>query len=254
MHRLQLLNHKGLLLTPDTAQALNLLQEKASANKWRLVLSGPTAGVQGDNLVSLIPAGREVHLKFIGAEGGDTQAALNALWGHAIPLGFTPWLRYPILGSGDAIFHFLGPWVALYDRLLSEGRGHLAWPSVCAAAQCDVGVWKGSKADERFVQAQLHRVGRNCGPVDGEIGPRTAEAVETLGLKRAAFADVMGYLKTAEPPTVTPEVRKVGHIAVPGRRLNVAAYGSIKAVKTLQGATLTIDGPGRVIVDVGGVT
>lgn len=256
MGRIQLVSHKGLLLSSDTVQALTALSAKADANKWWVDLFGPRAGEEDGNPLSLIPAGREVHFRFVRSEVGepDPQVALNALWGHAVPLGFIPWLRYPLVGPDDHIFHYFGPWVTLYDRLLAEGRGHLAWPSVCAAAQGDVGVWKGDKAEERFIQAQLHRIGRNCGPIDGVIGDRTGEAIESLGLARASFPQVVEHLRAAESPPLPDNVRKVGHVAIPGRQLSVTATGSIRVVKTQQGATLTIDGPGRVLVDVGGVT
>ena len=254
MYRIQLVSYKGLLLSPDTAQAVEQLTAKASDSKWLVELHGPTPGLAEGSPRSLIPAGREIWFRFVPpAAEVSTQNALNAAWSHAIPMGFTPWLRHPLEGPGDTVFHFFGPWMALYERLLSEGRGHLAWPSVCAAAQCDVGAWKGDHQEERFVQAQLHRVGRNCGPVDGVIGPRTSEVIDSLGLKRATFSHVLEYLRTAEVPQVPTHARRVGHVAFPGHSLNIATFGGIKAVKTPQGATLTYDGPGRVVLDVGGV-
>jgi len=136
--------------------------------------------------------------------------------------------------------------------LMSEGRGHLAWPSVCAATQMDVGTWAGDNPDQRFVQGQLHRIGKNIGAVDGIIGPRTVEAMESLGLNRAVFVKVQEFLRTAEPPKSAPMIRTTGHVAIPGWDLNIATFGGVKSVQTRQGATLTIDGPGRVIIDVDG--
>lgn len=251
MYRHRLVNHRGRLLSPDTARAVEALGAQASKNGWGVTLKSPQPTDEWDPM-SMTLAGREVHLRMHRSNVNDPQTALNALWGLAVPLGFTPWLRYPIAGqTGDHIFHYFGDWRILYDRMMAEGRGHLCWPSLCAAAQCDVGAWKGPKADERFVQAQLHRLGRNCGPVDGIIGPRTADAIETLGLPNSGFPQVMEYLRTAEPAPTPKTDRQVGHIAIPGRQLMVAAYGGIKSAMTDQGATLTIDGPGRVVVDIG---
>ena len=249
MQRTSLINFRGRLLTRDTAEAVQALEASAGENGWGLELSGPAAG-SDDNPDSLVPAGREVQFLLTREGESSVQSALNAMWGHAVPLGFTPWCRYPLPGSGNTTFHFFGPWQPLYDRLLAEGRGHLAWPSVCCAAQCDVGQWKGDKTEERFVQAQLHRIGRNCGPVDGIIGPRTAEAIRSLGLDRSSFAQVSAHLRQAEAPVVK-KTRQVGHVVVPGRTVVVTPTDGIKATRTRHGATLVVEKPGRVIIDIG---
>ena len=122
---------------------------------------------------------------------------------------------------------------------------------MCVAAQCDVGQWKGDKADERLVQAQLHRLGRNCGPIDGIIGPRTAEAIRSLGLERSSFVEVLWHLIRAQTPKRQAQGKTTGHIVVPGRKVAVTATEGIKMTRTLSGATLVVDQPGRVIVDIG---
>lgn len=251
MHRHRLIRYKGMSLAPDTAWALEILDKKTAEAGWRLDFIGPSPEVTW-NAMSLIPAGREVHLRLVKSNVTSHQTILNALWSFAVPLGFTPWNRYPIAGQeGNHIFHHFGFWRVLYDRLMAEGRGHLCWPSVCAAAQCDIGAWQGNKKDERFVQAQLHRLGRNCGPVDGIIGPRTADAIESLGIPNAGFPQILEYVRTAEPPSSPKRTRHVGHVAIPGRNLTLSSYGDVRTMRTKQGATLTIDGPGRVIVDIG---
>lgn len=253
MQRTRLNNYRGLILSPDTAQALRTLEQQASdAGKWRVLLTGPEpkAGWAGPR--SLIPAGREVHFHLTHASS-DPQTALDAAWGFAVPLGFTPKTRYPNDPHDDAstVFHFYGSWAPLVSRLLAEGRGHLAWPSLCCAAQVDVGTWAGDKTEERYIQSQLHRLGKNPGPVDGIIGPRTAQAIEALNLGRASRAQVLEHLRTATPPKISEAARVRGHVVVPGRVVRVEAHGGVKATDTGNGAALTIDGPGRVIVDVG---
>jgi hypothetical protein len=175
---------------------------------------------------------------------------VSTLWGLAVPLGFVPWNRYPMPGQADEAFHFIGPWQGLYDHLLGEGRGELAWPSVCCAAQVDIGRWQGDKPVERLVQAQLHRLGYHCGPVDGEIGPRTIEALRIIGLHSKSLDETASALMEYEPPEVSEAQRATGHIIVPGRQLVVSTSGKVYSTKTRQGAALTIDGPGRLIVDV----
>jgi hypothetical protein len=246
MYRQRLKTYKGLIVTADTATALAALEKQANDHgKWRVkYIPQP---VKSDPL-SLLPAGREVHLLFEKA-GATAQEALNAAWGCAVPLGFTPKLRYPLMEPGSTEFHFFGPWQGLYGLLLAEGRGHLAWPSVCCAAQCDVGEWKGDKEEPRFVQAQLHRVGRNCGPIDGVIGPRTAAAIESLAVPRGTLTQVAEYLRTADPLKNQTQAGR-GHLLIQGCDLVVEGYGGVKAWPMQNGAGIEVTGPGRLVVDV----
>jgi len=148
MRRQQLVSHMGLLLTVDTVTALQNLRERAhEVGGWKLVIMGPAPGTHDMDPLSLIPAGRELRLRLERQES-TVEEALFALWGCAVPLGFTPWTRYPVCREDDevedsTIFHYYGEWAMVLDRLLAEGRGHLAWPSLCCAAQSDIGAWKG---------------------------------------------------------------------------------------------------------------
>lgn len=247
MFRQRLRTYKGLIVTADTATALKIVEERANAiGRWTVkYLPQPP---QVDPL-SLAPAGREVHLLFEKA-GATAQDALNAAWGCLVPQGFTPKLRYPLVESGSTVFHFFGPWQGLYGLLLAEGRGHLAWPSVCCAAQCDVGEWKGDKEEVRFIQAQLHRLGRNCGPIDGVVGPRTAAALESLALPRGTLVQAAEFLRTAPDPAKVAGQASRGHLHVPGYNLVVEGYGGVKAWPVQSGAGLEVTGPGRLVVDV----
>jgi len=205
--------------------------------------------------LSLIPAGRELRLRLERQES-TVEEALFALWGCAVPLGFTPWTRYPVCREDDevedsTIFHYYGEWAMVLDRLLAEGRGHLAWPSLCCAAQSDIGAWKGDHPLERFVQTQAHRVGAGCGPVDGRVGARTLSALGTLGIPQMSLEDAARLLASRGTPSVAPQDRRRGHLALPGCSLTVHAFGGVKATRTPQGATLTVDGPGRLVLDIG---
>lgn len=245
--RIQLQSFRGLLFTPDTVEAIKRLEEAAWAKgKWKIQLHPPGTA----SGASLVPAGREVHLTLVHDKEPTPQRALEALWGFAIPQGFTPWSRYPILAHDSLIFHYLGPWQALLDRLMSEGRGHLAWPSVCAAARVDVGAWTGENEEAVFIQAQLHRVGLNPGPVDGVIGTRTTKAMERLGLVRPSMVKAIEHLRNAQV-AVSPQAKSgKGFITIPGKRLAIGAFGGVSVVTTPTGASLDIRGPGRVIVDI----
>jgi len=256
MRRQQLVSYMGLVLTVDTVQALKHLQDRAhEVGGWQVKITGPTPGTRDKDLLSLVPAGREVQMTFE-REGSSYEESLYALWGCAVPLGFTPWMRYPVARDDLEVidsmtFHFYGEWAMVLDRLLAEGRGHLAWPSLCCAAQVDVGVWQGDHPVERFVQAQLHRVGAGCGPVDGVVSARTLSVLATLGVTQPELDKAAVLLASRSTPTAPPQERLKGHVAMPGCPLTLHAFGGVKAVRTPQGATLTVDGPGRVVMDIG---
>ena len=246
MYRQRLRTYKGLLATADMASALRQLEAQASdRGRWLVKYLKP---VMKSSPLSLLPAGREVHFQF-GKTGATSQEALNAAWGVAVPLGFTPKLRYPQVEPGYQVFYYYGPWQGLHNKLLAEGRGHIAWPSLCCAAQADIGEWKGDKEEARFVQAQLHRIGRNPGPIDGVIGQRTAAAIESLNLPRGSMAVVAEHLRTVEP-VKNPSTSGRGHLLIPGRELVVQGYGGVKAWPTQNGAGFEVSGQGRIVVDV----
>ena len=201
--RIKLVEYQGVMLTEDTIQALLALALRASGNGWELKVEGP---------YHAIPelAGREVFLRLDHRiEFVDPQTALDALWSMAVKLRFTPWLRYPVADAvGDSIFHYMGPWQMLHDRLMAEGRGHLVWPSLCVATQCDAGVWTGDNVLVRSLQAQLHRIGYNAGPVDGLLNSRTNAAIEAAGLKNMAVRAALDCLLPM--PSAIPETSERG--------------------------------------------
>jgi hypothetical protein len=206
--------------------------------------------------LSMRPAGREFEMRteildYTGPEGGKRAAEISVLWGLAVPLGFIPWQRYPVEGPHDKVFHYLGPWAALVDGLHGEGRGEEAWPSACAAAQVDVGAWDGSMATERMVQAQLHRLGIHCGPIDGIIGNRTAASIKAIGLGGLPLEQVVETIVKMETPDLfTATARRAGQIVV-GGDVEAFSSGHVHTTKTSTGYAMTIDGPGRVTLFIG---
>lgn len=264
--REKLVAYRSAQLTPDTAERLRRLEARAASLGDMKVVFEPDPGPGWEKVVaspgpsglpptlSLRPAGREVRMRIRlpthpGSEDARRQTEVETLWSLAIPLGFVPWTRYPLPGHGDDLFHCLGPWQMLYDSLCGEGRGELAWPSVCAAAQVDVGRWEADRHLERFVQAQVHRLGIPVGPIDGIVTERLQEAIRALGLGGLALKDVARALAGMETPEPSQAERRIGHVIVPG---NVVAmsHGRVAATRTRNGFALTIDGPGRVILDI----
>lgn len=264
LERISLVAYRRAAITPDMAEALRQLEIRAravggirlsfearpQALDWKEAERepGPTKNPPS---ASMWVAGREARLrvKFLGREASRWEE-LAMLWGLAVPLGFTPWDRYPMPSRTDEVFHYLGPWQTILDTLGGEGRGELAWPSMCSAAQVDIGRWQGDQPVERFIQAQLYRLGHPCGPIDGEVGPRTLGALRLAGLQGVPLSEAANYLMEFEDPEVPESQRQTGYISAPGHRLSVHTTGKVYSTTTRTGAALTIDGPGRVIVDV----
>ena len=150
-------------------------------------------------------------------------------------------------GTERECLYFLGPWQILIDRLCGEGRGHLAWGAMCKAAQLEVEDPNSELAT--FVQTQLHRVGGNPGNPDGVVGTRTTQALTVLGIS-PDLDQAAAILSTMKPPAL-PSLEEGpwrGHISGHGLS-SIASHGQVAVTRTPAGATLTIEGPGRVIVD-----
>jgi hypothetical protein len=255
--RTRLVAYRSTLLAPVVVEAMQRLEVAAASRKQglRVEYCGVAATLALPAQWSLRPAGREVRLRLLN-ERGENELAL--LWELAVPLGFVPWLRFPVPDANglDAVFHYPGEWALLVDALNAEGRGEEAWPSLCAAAQVDAGVWEGDKPVERFVQAQLHRLGVACGPVDGQVGGRTLAALKSLGLGGRALSEVAERLTHMAPHAGTGKAdtrtRRQVHVVVPPTVKGEGfATGSLLASRTPQGFTVNVGGPGQFTFVVG---
>jgi hypothetical protein len=243
---MKLVNYQGQPLSEDTAIALQTLAAQLSAE--RVVLR--ILRIDGSGPLSLVPAGRHVRMEAVPTGDLTPQYALEVLWAKALPLGFSPWARFPVLGEpGDQVFHFFGPWRNIQEHLVGEGRGELAWPSLCAVAQCEVDTWEGGSADIRLVQGHLHRLGQNPGAVDGIMGTRTQEALRRVGLDGQSFDAIKVFLPDARVGDGKGDVT-AGHLVLPGRMVEVSTFGFVKAQAHAHGAAILVDGPGRLVVDV----
>jgi hypothetical protein len=257
LSRTSLIAFRSAVVTPDTAEALRHVDRNAAKRPgvtfhFKGIRRGEAnwRGAKGPPHLSMRPTGREVQLR-LSIRDGSPQDELALLWGLAVPLGFTPWNRYPVPGDNDDLFHYLGPWQMLFDHLCGEGRGELAWPSVCCAAQSDTGTWEGDRRPERFVQAQLHRLGLHCGPVDGVIGERTTSALQALGMVGTTLEETAESLGKFKSPKTSTQGRRHGHIVIDGDDVAVFSFGKVATQRTKQGVSLTIDGPGKVVLDIG---
>jgi len=266
--RYQLVQFKNGVYTPDTVNALRKLEQRAAKVKGTLTIDGRPQSTMSWNDVrkdagptglppewSAVPTGREVYLNFRfhgeGDAGGRRERELATLWGLVVPLGFVPYTRYPLPGPQDQVFHFLGEWHTLMDQLLGAGRGEAGWPAFCCAAQIDVDTWEGPRKTERLVQAHLHRIGYNVGPLDGVIGNKTQGALRAANLHSTAMSDVAAQIEQMAPHVPQTLERDVqGRLVMPDVDWSIHHYGQVRATRTVQGADFHVSGPGRVVIDV----
>ena len=104
---------------------------------------------------------------------------LDWLWEQAIPLGWRPVIRAAKEGAKEAWhFDYMGEWSDTYDRIGYEQT------AICTVL--DLGIGKGvfSRPWERWVQAQLHRLGQDVGDVDGYLGKRSLAGLAALNLDK----------------------------------------------------------------------
>lgn len=125
-------------------------------------------------------AGRAVDLAHMLAapESVPRDKKLDWLWDIAIPIGWKPIIKSPREGQSEAWhFDFLGPWQVVRDRL---DYGQTAMAGVLDHGG---GVDLYARPWERWVQAQIHRVGPvDIGDIDGLFGSMTLAGIEELGL------------------------------------------------------------------------
>jgi hypothetical protein len=257
----RLVSFRSGLVAPDVPEAVHNLERasaaipnalirfrapKAGDLSWDAVKADPGITEMAPHL-SMRPAGRELEIEleltsFEGPEAALGSAQVEALWGLAVPLGFMPWQRYPLVGSQSKVFHYLGPWASVIDSLHGEGRGEAAWPSACAAAQIDVGTWEGDRAHNIGVQAHLHRLGIPCGPVDGNINQRTLGCLKALGFGGQPMEDVLQGLERMQTTAPTTKERRNGQIIMTD--CEAFSSGLVHTTKTNVGYAVTVDGPG----------
>lgn len=262
-----LVAYRNSVVTPDTGEALRLL-EKAGAEQGsvRIRYKGVTSeqaswqGVYQDpgptglpSELSMRPSGREVYLSAeITGRKASSLEELSVLWSLVVPLGFLPWSRFPVPGVHENVFHYLGPWATVIDAMHSEGRGEYAWPSVCAAAQCEVDRWAGPMVVERKIQMHLHRLGVQCGPLDGRIGDRTLAALRAMGLGNLPLTVCLDSIAKLEPPKRAARGDKsepaIGYFTMRGGPVEAFSSGEVKSTKTRTGYSVSVGGPGRLIL------
>lgn len=251
MRRIGLVEFGKFKITEDTKKIVDLLILKASNYGWKVDLCDPP--IKTD----LYDCGREICFELKHSEGFETKSIdqINALWGIAIPLGLTPYNRYPLDDSLSFMFQHFGCWTPLMDRLLAEGRGNLMWSSIVCACLCDIGEWKGDKLLVRMIQSQLHRIGYNCGAIDGVLGSRTLRCIQANNLQGLELSEIVKILieKHRREVKISKRTTK-GFLSLPNRNFQVTCYGGINTVKSANGVAIESNSVGgRLIIDIGEV-
>lgn len=264
---MNLVQYKQYALTSDTVAALRQLEsllpkglrvEALEQSEFSWKVPSKFVGDLPPHL-DLAKAGRQVkvHYKDLEDKGlpvTAAQRAVETLWGHMVPLGFMPWDRLPLASSPTAgVFSYLGPWQTVFDHMLYLGRGELAWPSVVCAALLEVGLWEADRVLERTVQANLHRLGANAGPVDGLVGVQTTAAIQEVGLGGKTLQEVCAALQVRETSVrVETSEARVGTLYLPaGVSSSIVTSGRVSAIRGSTGARLMIQGVGQVVVSLG---
>lgn len=135
------------------------------------------------------------------------------------------------------------------DHHMSTGRGEHAWSSFCAAAQSDVGMWEGRERTERFIQAQLYRLGLGHGRVDGILGTLTRKAIKEAGMASSSGLSALAERLAKAQATVPSREAEGGQVFFEGK-MKVQAWGEVEVKQVpRRGASFTVGGPGRVVLD-----
>ena len=240
---MKLVSYQGSLIHPECLTPLNKLDRKLKElGVQKFQVKGCDPSHKQFNPSSAFSTGREFSI--------ETGSPIEVLWSAAIPLGFIPWNRYPIQDNNSHLFHYYGKWSPLVDFLHSEGRGELAWYNFCVASLLEINRWEGNKVTERKLQMHLHRLGIHCGPIDGVIGARTLNALKTLGLAQKKLSESVEIISQWENSKPEATSGSAGHIYLGGRNSTVFTAGQVHAINTGNGYTISIEGQGRIIIEI----
>ena len=240
--REKLISFAGVRTTADLKEALDKLENRlGKLGDVRLKISTSSA-------TSLGSLGRELLMELVSSKYTKEECVF-LLWGNAIPCGFTPLDRFPNLPTEtSAVFQYYGKWQVLLDNHLKEGQGEYAFDSLLVATACEIGAWKGDRGIERYIQAQLHRLGHSVGQLDGIIKDREQEAFRSMGLQGISLEDIAKRLYHTKK-SITPRKEGKGYVVLPNIPHQVYSYGEVNTNRTANGVSISARGTGRIVID-----
>ena len=226
-----LTKYKGNVYTSDTLEIVKKIETLILDGKLEAKIYEPEQPLSG---------------RVVGIDSND----LKRVWSYVIPMGVTPWCRYPVHSVESDIYHVYGPWQTMMDTLMGMGRGDAVWSSFKTATAIECGLYEGENAVGCEIQMLLHRLGYNPGPVDGLIGPTTTRAMAEAGVKERAELALcrLRRMKPAQKNTPPAKKRK-GYFSGDCSLKAVQTFGGVRGTRTESGLVIETDSPGRLILD-----
>lgn len=253
--RTALTRYGALSVSTDTAYALHILEQKAREKNIILDILDASDSVLKNHAQNFYASGRELLIRYSSKNSLNLTVyeKICTVWSLAYPLGFLPYYRHPLPGEGSDLFHFFGTWQPIMERLYSEGSGEYAWSSMWYASMTDIGKIAHDGYLMFLIQGQLHRLGINCGPVNGVLTDRTKKSLQSLGLYGVTYENIAIELCSRDPSTNKIQNNK-GYLylstASIDREIDINQTGDVGVVNDPNGIKFNIGtGSGRITVD-----
>lgn len=243
--RTSLSRYGALTVSADTALALHTLESRAKERNIVLDILDAEGSILKLHSQRFYESGREVLIRYspVNLRSLTVYEKISAVWSLAYPLGFTPYFRHPLPGEGSDLFQFFGIWQPIMERLYNEGSGEYAWSSMWYAAMTDVGK---IPTDYLFflIQGQLHRLGYNCGVVNGVLNDKTKKCLQSLGLYGISYEDIAIELVQREISNNNAPLKSTGYLYLStttlDREISVKGFGDVGIVKDPNGVRINI--------------
>lgn len=193
--------------TPDTLACIVAVAQALGARGGKLFLSDLFRSydmqlrshqdyVNGKKKAFSPPPGGSLHEagRALDLELEALKIPLGEFWEIAKPLGMMPIIKEPRSGASES-WHFdvRGSHQIVYDYY-KAGKGtnfKSPYTAMAASAILAVGVQvdKFANRSGAYLQSCLVRLGYELGSIDGDVGPKTRQAMIKAGINQHAFAD-----------------------------------------------------------------
>lgn len=254
--RTGLTRYGALTVANDTAYALHILEQKAKEKNIVLDILDSRDSLLKNQSQNFSESGREVLIRYSSknAYSHSVYEKICIVWSLAYPLGFQPYFRHPLPGEGSDIFHFFGIWQPIMERLYTEGSGEYAWSSMWYASMTDIGKIQDSDYLIYLIQGQLHRLGVNCGIVNGKMTDKTKKGLQSLGLYGMDYEKIAVELCSREPINSMVPPSESGYLYLStvslDRDIQVNQFGDVGVVNDPNGVKFNVGkGTGKIVID-----